>query len=142
MSPQSTTTVIACDAMRRVGDRTLFKNKGGPINYAGHGRAYRFFFELGSNGVLIYVPKEIKELSEVCRGVVLDELRDWLAQLELAPEPQEVLVEDDERLACLWKGCGRRRLKGKYVCRYHYEQAPESISTILIYKWMRAVGGV
>lgn len=127
-------SLISCDVMKREGGRLLFRDKGGYINYTGHGRAYSFFFELAVRppGILIYLPKELAELFAADRQTVLDELDVWLAGLGLAPEPADI-EEDDHPALCHWKDCGRPRLKGRYICRYHYDENDHAVQKIIRY---------
>jgi hypothetical protein len=126
MSSRDSEVLISCDVMKREGGHLLFSNKGGYINYAGHGYVGSFFFELSlrPTGLVISPPGDLAALSEADRQVVIGELDAWLAELGLAPELPDVPEEDDGPLLCLWKDCRRRRLKGRYICRCHYDKQP------------------
>lgn len=135
MPSQGSKPLIGCEVMKREGGRLLFSNKGGFINYIGRGHAYSFFFELAvhPSGILISLPKELAALSAVDRQIVLSELDVWLAGLGLAPERADILEEEDQPALCQWKGCGRQRLKGRYICRYHYDENDRVVAKLLRY---------
>jgi hypothetical protein len=134
MAPGDPQTRITCSAMRREDNRLLFSNKGGPIAYSGHGHSIRFFFELAVPGVLVYFPQELAGLSDKDRQVVVAELDEWLLkEMRLVPKLPDILEEEDEDIPCLFKGCGRRRLKGRYICRYHYLERAPSFEPVIHY---------
>jgi len=109
--------------MRRDGDRLLFRSKGGDIAYAGDGKTYAIGFEVAVPGILVYLPNALVSLPEVDRHVILNELDTWLYDLGLVRKPAPALDEDEATETCLIARCGRRRLKGLYICRYHFEQS-------------------
>jgi hypothetical protein len=135
MSSRDLEVMITCDVMKQEGGRLLFRNKGGFINYAGHGFAGSFFFEFAVRppGIEISPPKDLAVLSEADREAVLSDLDAWLAELGLSPYLPDNLEEEEGLMLCLWKGCGRQRLKGLYICRYHYDPKPRGVGRSLRY---------
>ena len=133
MLPGDSRTRIVCANMRREGGRILFRDKGGAITYSGHGRTYRFSFELAVPGILLYLPQELAALPEHDRKAVMGELNEWLAKIGYAPKPPEMLKEEDSSLRCLFKGCERPRLKGRYYCRHHHDAQATGFENTLHY---------
>jgi hypothetical protein len=115
-------TRITCDwGLKRDGARLLFRNKGGRIVYESGGHAYQFTLELAVPGLFIYFPRVLLVLPKAERETILLGLSAWLAEVGyVAKRPLPVDVTEEEE-TCLISGCALRRIKGRYLCRWHFE---------------------
>jgi hypothetical protein len=113
---------IFCDSgLTRDGNRLRFRSKGGRIVYESLGRVYPFELELAAPGFFVYFPKQLIELPTKERETILEALRAWLSEVGYLRKPIIPVDYSEEDQTCLMAGCTLRRIKGRYLCRTHFQ---------------------
>jgi hypothetical protein len=113
--------------LARDGNRLLFSNKGGRIVYDSGGQIYPFDLELAVPGFFVYFPRELAEHPIKEREAILELLRAWLLEVGYVPKPVAPVDYSEEDDTCLIARCTLRRMKGRYLCRTHFQSSAAGI---------------
>lgn len=131
--------LISCDnGLRRDSNRLLFRHKGGAILVHSKESVYRFELELAVPGFFVYCPRELGQITATERERIIQELRSWLAEVGYLPEPTLPIDYSEEEELCLMAGCARRRVKGRYLCRVHFDATGPDPASALTLRFLPA----
>jgi hypothetical protein len=117
-------STISTDTIKQDDGRVLFKGRSGHIDYLGLGHQFSFYYEISGSprgGIVISTPKECSALAEDDRLTILAELRQWLSEQGLFSNIEAPADSTEDSESCQIANCARRRLKGLYICRRHYD---------------------
>ena len=115
---------ISTATIKRAEGPILFKGRSGHINYLGLDHQFSFYYEISGSplgGISISIPKDCSALAEDDRLRILTELRLWLLDQGLRSNIEAPADSTEDSQPCQIAKCDRRRLKGYYVCRRHYD---------------------
>ena len=70
----------------------------------------------------LYFPEQLAGLLSNEREAILAAIRTWLSEVGYLAKPIVPVDDSEEDETCLMAGCTLRRIKGRYLCRIHFQR--------------------